>query len=107
LLLTIKLNWISLSPVKIPSPWPKWNTGFDNSIGAIDMATKIKLLIIRALNSVDRFLNDLARIRAAAALARLGYHDQVRQLMIPENPVAGVNNQRRTKLNKSGVTETG
>jgi hypothetical protein len=53
------------------------------------MATKIKLLIIRALNSVDRFFNDLARIRAAAALARLGYHDQVRQLMIPENPVAG------------------
>jgi hypothetical protein len=72
-----------------PPPWPKWNTGFDNSIGSIDMATKIKLLIIRALNSVDRFLNDLARIRAAAALARLGYHDQVRQLMIPENPVAG------------------
>jgi len=48
------------------------------------MATKIKLLIIRWSNSVDRFLNYLGRIRAAAALARLGYHDQARQLMIPE-----------------------
>lgn len=48
------------------------------------MATKIKLLIIRWSSSVDRFFNELGRIRAAAALARLGYHDQARQLMIPE-----------------------
>ena len=48
------------------------------------MATKIKTLLINALNSVDRFFNELGRIRAAAALARLGYHDQVRQLMVPE-----------------------
>ena len=48
------------------------------------MATKIKTLLINALNSVDKFFDELARIRAAAALSRLGYHDQARQLMVPE-----------------------
>lgn len=48
------------------------------------MTTKIKTLLINALNSVDKFFDELSRIRAAAALARLGYHDQARQLMVPE-----------------------
>jgi hypothetical protein len=48
------------------------------------MATKVKTLLINALKSVDRFFNELGRIRTAAALSRLGYHDQARQLMVPE-----------------------
>lgn len=48
------------------------------------MATKIKTLCINALRYTDAFFNDLARIRAAAHLARLGHHDLARQLMVPE-----------------------
>jgi hypothetical protein len=48
------------------------------------MATKIKTLCINALRYIDAFFNELARVRDAAHLARMGHHKLAQQLMLTE-----------------------